>query len=65
MIDFKKILPAVRTDIANSLAHADMKKAISSSIPYLLIFFISNKISYLSRVNFQKTQVLKTPFRHG
>ena len=51
MIDFKKILPAVRTDIANSLAHADMKKAISSSIPYLLIFFISNKISYLSRVN--------------
>ena len=51
MIDFKKILPAVRTDIANSLAHADMKKAIISSIPYLLIFFISNKISYLSRVN--------------
>ena len=51
MIDFKKILPAVRTDIANSLAHADMKKAMISSIPYLLIFFISNKISYLSRVN--------------
>ena len=51
MIDFKKILPAVKNDIANSLAHADMKKAISSSIPYLLIFFISNKISYLSRVN--------------
>lgn len=51
MIDFKKILPAVRTDIANSLAQVDMKKAISSSIPYLLIFFISNKISYLSRVN--------------
>ena len=51
MIDLKKILPAVKNDIANSLAHADMKKAISSSIPYLLIFFISNKISYLSRVN--------------
>ena len=51
MIDFKKILPAVKNDIANSLAHADMKKAIISSIPYLLIFFISNKISYLSRVN--------------
>ncbi|WP_418884255.1 VirD4-like conjugal transfer protein, CD1115 family [Acetoanaerobium noterae] len=45
------MLPAVKNDIANSLAHADMKKAISSSIPYLLIFFISNKISYLSRVN--------------
>ena len=51
MIDFKKILPAVRTDVANSLAQVDMKKAIISSIPYFLIFFISNKISYLSRVN--------------
>ena len=51
MIDLKKILPAVKNDIANSLAHVDKKKAISSSIPYLLIFFISNKISYLSRVN--------------
>lgn len=51
MIDFKKILPAVRTDVANSLAQVDMKKAIISSVPYFLIFFISNKISYLSRVN--------------
>ena len=51
MIDFKKIFPAVKNDIANSLAHVDMKKAIISSIPYFLIFFISNKISYLSRVN--------------
>ena len=51
MIDFKKILPAVRKDVANSLAQVDMKKAIISSIPYFLIFFISNKISYLSRVN--------------
>ena len=51
MIDFKKILPAVKNDIANSLAHVDKKKAILSSIPYFLIFFISNKISYLSRVN--------------
>lgn len=51
MIDLKKILPAVKNDITNSLAHADMKKAIISSTPYLLIFFISNKISYLSRVN--------------
>ena len=51
MIDFKKILPTVRTDVANSLAHVDIKKAIILSIPYFLIFFISNKISYLSRVN--------------
>ena len=51
MINFKKILPAVKNDIANSLAHVDKKKAILSSIPYFLIFFISNKISYLSRVN--------------
>ena len=51
MIDFKKIFPAVRTGVANSLAQVDMKKAIISSVPYFLIFFISNKISYLSRVN--------------
>lgn len=51
MMDYKKILQTVRVDITNKLAYIDKKKAIISSLPYILIFYFSNKISYFSRVD--------------
>ena len=51
MMDYKKILQAVRVDTTNKLAYIDKKKAIISSLPYILIFYFSNKISYFSRVD--------------
>ncbi len=56
MTTFEKIGKEVKADINNALSSMDNRKLILMSLPYLIIFYISNKISSLS----QKIGLLNT-----